>query len=132
MIWAVTPAEAIADLDRSLAADGEDIRLQRLTLAAGGVQIPFEVTCRACVRGYQPKDLVGGITQQDSKVILSPTEIVRAGWPGAASAAGTDQDRRVPRKGDRAIIAGRPRNIEAAVGIYVGSELVRIEMRVLG
>lgn len=126
----MTEAEQdIADLDAALAADGETIELQRLL---GTQLIPVKVTCRAFVRGYAPNELIGGITQQDSKVIISPTEITRAGWPGPQTPPFTNQDRRVPKKNDRAIIAGKPRSVEASVGFYVGGILVRIEMRVLG
>ena len=127
----VTEAEqAIADLDAALAADGEWIELQRLT---GTALIPFKVTCRAFVRGYTAQELIGGISQTDSKLILSPTEITRSGWPGPnSSATSTNQDRRMPRKGDAVIISGRKRAVETAGGIYLASELVRIEMRVLG
>lgn len=122
--------DAIAALDAALATAGQDIRLQRLS---GTQQIPFEVTCRAMVRGYQPSELVGAIGQQDSFVILSASEIGRKGWPGPASSASSDaSDRRVPRKGDRAVINGKARTIEAAAGIYVDDELVRIEMQVKG
>lgn len=123
-------ARAISALDSALARVGQDIRLQRLT---GTQQIPFEVECRAVVRGYAPEELVGDITQQDSMVVLSPSEIERKGWPGPQSSSDPSTiDRRVPRKGDRAFINGKARNVEAAVGIYVADVLVRIEMRVLG
>lgn len=126
----MTAAEqAIADLDAALAADGEDIRLVRLTLAAGGVQIPFEVTCRAFVRGYRPEELVGSIDQQDSFVILSPGEIARKQW---TSGRPSTEDRRIPMKGNRAFIAGRPCNVEAATGVYLAGLLVRIELQVKG
>lgn len=123
--------DAIADLDADLAENGEDIVLRRNTLGPAGVQIPFDVTCRAMVRGYAPQELVAGISQQDSLVILSPTEATLAGWPGAATRS-TNIDRRVPVKGDVAIIAGKSRAIEAAVGIYVTNVLVRMEMQVKG
>ena len=122
--------QAIADLDAALAADGEWIEVWRET---GTQKIPLKVRCRAFVRGYAAQELIGGIAQSDSKVILSPTEIIRAGWPGPnSSATPTNQDRRVPRKGDAVVIAGRKRTVEAAGGIYLGGEVVRIEMRVLG
>jgi hypothetical protein len=122
--------QVVADLNAALAADGEWIELWRET---GTQKIPFKVRCRAFVRGYAAQELVGGIAQTDSKVIMSPTEILRVGWPGPnSSVTPTDQDRRVPRKGDAAVIAGRKRAVEAAGGIYLGGELVRIEMRVLG
>ncbi len=125
----MSAAATIARLNSSLANHGEDITIQRLTLAPGGVQIPFGVECRALVRGYLPNELVGGITQQDAKVILSPTQIIAAQWTSGRSA---NEDRRIPMKGNVAIIKGKPRKVEAADGIYVGDELARIEMRVLG
>jgi hypothetical protein len=122
--------QAIADLNVALATDGEWIELWRET---GTQKIPFKVRCRAFVRGYAAQELVGAIAQTDSKIVMSPTEVIRAGWPGAnSSATPTNQDRRVPRKGDAVVIAGRKRAVEAAGGIYLGGELVRIEMRVLG
>jgi hypothetical protein len=123
-------ADALAALDDALADVGQDIKLRRTT---GTQKIPFEVTCRAIVRGYAPEELIGGITQQDSFVILSPSEIERKGWPGPnSSATPTNKDRRIPHKGDAVTINGAPRNVEAAVGIYVSNDLVRIEMRVRG
>lgn len=125
----MTPAEqAIADLDAALAQHGERIEVWRL---GGRQQVPVKVSARAFVRGYSPTELVGGITQQDARVIMSPTEITRTGWPGPATMP-EPGDRRVPRKGDKAVIVGRLRNIEAATGIYMDDKLVRIEMRVLG
>lgn len=79
----------------------------------------FDVTCQASVRGYPLEQLIGGITQTDSFVILSPTQIAQ--WVGG-----------VPRVNDKAIIQGRVRNVQFVNPIYVGGELVRIEMRVLG
>lgn len=125
----MTPEEMIADLDASLATDGEEVILQRLTLAAGGIQIPLSVRLRAFVRRYRPDELIGTITQQDSKVILSPTQIIRDGWTSGRPA---HEDARVPVNGNRVIIQGRPRKVEAADGIYPAGELVRIEMLVKG
>ncbi len=120
----------IAALDEALADVGQEITLQRLT---GTQLISFSVDLPAIVRGYTPAELVGGITQQDSFVILSPTWIDRKGWPGPnSSATPTTQDRRVPRKGDKAVINGKGRTVEASVGIYVADVLVRVELRVLG
>lgn len=129
----MTPSAAIGMLDRLLAANGEDIRLQRLTAGPGGAQIIFEVVCRASVKGVGATELLGGLIQQQSDVILSPTEIDRQGWPGpATSAAAGIADRRIPVKGDRGVIKGRNRNVEFAHGKYIGGELVRIDMRVSG
>lgn len=124
----------IAGLDGALARYGQNITLRSVVPGqAPNAQITFDVECRAFVRGYSANELVGGITQSDSRVIMSPTEIIREGWPGPnSSATPTNADRRIPKKGDKAVINGKVRNVEAAVGIYVDNELVRIEMRVLG
>jgi hypothetical protein len=91
------------------------------------------------VRNYDAKELIGPITQDQSEVILSPTEIIRKGWPGpeiltagSTPKAPTAQDRRVPIKGDKVVIAGKPRAIEVSTPKYVDGELVRITLRVLG
>lgn len=126
----MTPEYAIATLDRELSSHGEDVELWYET---GTQRIPFKVTCHAFVRGYREEKLIGGISQTDSKLILSPTEITRSGWPGPnSSATSTNQDRRVPRKGDAVVIAGRKRAVETADPVYLAGKLVRIEMRVLG
>jgi len=127
----------VRELDDALATDGQTVTLQRLYLGAGGVQIPVSVDCRAAVRSYGAKELVGGITQDQSEVIMSPTQIIAAGWPGPWTPSATEPtkpetDRRVPRKGDKLIIAGKARNVEVPKPIYVDDELVRIELRVLG
>jgi hypothetical protein len=123
----MTPQEAIRSLDDSLRRKGQDVRLQRL---AANVSVA-EVTVRAFVRGYAPEELVGGIAQNDSKMIFSPTQIQSASWPSPAVTA-ANLDARVPIKGDRVFIAGKARNIEAAVGIYMDNVLVRLEAQVKG
>jgi hypothetical protein len=134
----MTPAEATAMLRRQLAAHGQDVTLQRVTQGAGGTQIKYKVECRAFVRGYRPDELVGGILQGDSKVTLSAAEIEEQGWPGPQSSkvpVGQDlskQDMRVPRKGDDIYIAGKLRNVEVGVPIYLDNVLVRIELMARG
>lgn len=120
----LSPAEAIADLDEHLASEGQNVILQRVT---GGTTVAQAVTLRAFVRGYQPDELVNGITQQDAKLIFSPTGLASF---NAGAAAGLDI--RVPIKGNRVVINGRTRAIEAGVGIYVAGTLVRVEAAVKG
>lgn len=129
----------VRELDKALADAGEIIELQRLT---GTQLIPVKVRCRASVRNYGADELIGGITQDMSEVILSPTEIIRAGWPGpdiekrnasgVVTTAFSEQDQRVPRKNDKCVIQGKPRNIEAAKPKYVDDGLVRIVLTVAG
>lgn len=126
----------LAELDKSLAEDGEDIILRRVV----GTTNPVfnDVTCRAFVRGYDANELIAGITQRQREVILSPTQINRAQWPGGQPPLGHPQhvagDPRIPSKnrGDKCIIGGEPCAVEAGTGIPIDGVLVRIEMRVLG
>jgi hypothetical protein len=117
-------SRALSALDRALARAGQSVTLQRVT---GGTTVVQAIGMLAHVRGYAPQELVNGITQTDSKVILSPTNLASF---NSGAAAGLDI--RVPIKGNRIVIAGRTRNVEAAIGMYEGAELVRIECRVLG
>jgi hypothetical protein len=119
----------ISALDRGLAARGEDVVLRRIG-GSGATATSVDVTCRAVVRGYRPEELVGGIAQGDSQVILSPSEIRSSGWPdpdGSPSGSAS-----LPRKGDKLIVQGRMRTIEAAAPIQVAGELVRIDLQVRG
>lgn len=131
----------VRELDRSLApgGDGEWIELQRLT---GILLIPVKVRCRASVRNYDADPLIGSVTVEKSEVIISPTEIIKAGWPGPdveiRNAAGvvttafSQEDRRVPRTNDKCVIQGKVRNIEIAKAKYIDDGLVRITLTVAG
>jgi hypothetical protein len=111
----------IDSLDRALARSGQTVTLRRLP--------NIEVVCPAIVRGYTPNELVGSITQHDSLVILSPTQINAAVWPGVQ---GAGEDIRIPNRnrGDLIDINGKTRTVQAGVGIYIGTVLVRIELQV--
>lgn len=124
----------IADLNSFLEMDGEDVEIRRLY---GTQLIPVKVTCRAFVRPLTSEELQAGIDQKTSNVILSPSEITAAGWPGPWTSSPAEPvqpatDRRLPRKNDKCVIQGAVRNIELAKPILVDNELVRIELRVLG
>lgn len=119
--------DSLPMLDEFLAEDGQDCVLQRI---GSGVTVDQAVTVRAFPRRLRRVEQIGsnGITEQHSMVVLSPTQIIAANWTSGRPAY---EDRRVPMKGNRIVIAGRVRNVEAAVGLYEGAELVRIELRVL-
>ena len=129
----------VRELDKSLAEDGEWVELQRLT---GTQLIAVKCRCRAKVRNYDAKELIGGLTQDMSEVIISSTEIIRTGWPGpdvqvrnsagVVTVAFDQKDRRVPRKNDKVVIQGKTRNIEVPKPTYVDDGLVRIMLVVAG
>lgn len=121
------PAE-IAQLDRALAKNGSTIVLRRY---AAGNSARFDVTVKASVRPVKAEEIVGSITQTSMTVILSPTEMTRAQWPGYQTGV-TGPESRMPRTGDKAVIDGRERNIQFVKPIYVADVLVRIELNVAG
>lgn len=126
-------AEAeIAKLDRMLASRGEDVILQRITGTAN--QAVASVTCRGFVRGYAPHELLAipASTQADCHVVIGPTEILAAQWPGARIASSQVPDPSLPRQGDKLVIAGKPRTIQRVDARRVAGTLVRIDMQVAG
>ena len=119
----------ISALDRGLAARGQDVILRRIS-GSGPSATSIDVACRAVVRGYRPEELVGGIAQGDSQVILSPSEIRSSGWPDPGGSPSGSAS--LPKKGDKLIVQGRMRTIEAVAPIQVAGELVRIDLQVRG
>lgn len=107
-----TAAHAIAELDDALAKAGETIGWQITTAGVGAAA----TTHRAFVRGYKPDQLVGGVLQGDTQIILSPT-----GLTG------------LPKKNDKIVIAGgTPKNIVAVEFKRMADVLVRIELQARG
>lgn len=121
----MSPDENIAALDADLAEVGQTITLRRIV--SGQNQ---DVDVCASVRPFKPEALVGGLTQTDSLVILSPTGIID-GWTDAANPQYPDQPW-LPQGNDKALIDGRLRNITFVKPISQGDQIVRIELTVAG
>lgn len=125
---------AIVALDGALTQAGEDIVLRRTVGTAN--QVSVDVECRAVVRSPNAQDLIAGFAQTDSMVIISPTPIARAQWPGGHLPSAIRPE--IPRADgpsggpDKVKIQGRFRNVLAVSPFFVAGELVRIEMRVKG
>lgn len=118
----MTPKAARDSLDRFLEKAGQSAVLQRPVVGSPSI----DVNVRAHVTDFKPDELLGGNGLQtgDSRVIMSATEVEAAGWPSLTES-------RIPRKGDRVIIAGRARTVLFAwPAPYIGGELVRIEVAV--
>lgn len=107
----MSPAAAIAMLDRQLAAHGQTVVLRR-----GAVALP----ARAFVRDYAPEELVGGIVQGARQVILSPT-----GQTGPFAESPVDRN-------DEIEIDGRPYNVETANPVRIADAVVRVNLQVTG
>ena len=113
----MTPAAAIAMLDRQIARHGHKAQLVRI--APNVAEVSSEVRCFS--RGYKPAELTGGIQQGDTMVTMSPTAL--AGTPFADV---------LPRANDKITIAGRRRNVQHADPVYIADQLVRLNLVVRG
>ncbi len=107
----MSPEQAIAALDRQIAAHGDDAQIQRGTGAP--------VSLRLWVREYLPQELQGGVTQGDRKVIVSPSDVAKAGIGDL-------------RKLDKLTIAGRRTNVEYANPTRIRGVIVRWDLNVRG
>ena len=120
------------DLDQMLRTDGQQIILRRTVGTTNRASV--DCTCWASVRGYQPQELAGAVIQGDSAVVISGSDIIAAQWPGGEpiTSPPTGTDPRVPRAGDFVIIQGKTRAIVSAAPIYVGDDLVRVNIQARG
>lgn len=125
----MTPAQAIASLDRQLAVHGENCILRR---KEGSPLAEKDVTVRAFVRGLRGDELVGTATQAWSKVTISMTQILAANWPAGHIVTPGDVDPRIPRQNDFVVVKGRTRQILFSDPIAIDGVVVRVNMTVAG
>ena len=90
--------------------------------------------CRARVLGVRAEQVVGTIAVSDLSVIISPTQILAAQWPGGQIDAPVQDkaDPRVPRSTDFMVIKGKQRQVKFSDPIFVGGEWVRCNLIVAG
>lgn len=131
--------DLISSLDRALSSYGsEDIVLRRIVGSAPN-QVNVDVSCRARVNTLTVEQLAAGIPATELNVILSPTQINRAQWPGGTvpELPPFNLDQRVPRAGvtDKVLLITRgdqPRAVTFADPVFIAGELVRINLRISG
>lgn len=126
----------IAALDSALAGYGEDIILRRVVGTAPN-QVNIDVKCRARVDSLSDKQLAAGIPSNELNVIISPTQVRNAQWPGGQVPAlpPFDLDQSIPRAGltDKILMRGQqPRAITFVDAKIIGGEWVRADIRVSG
>jgi len=125
----------IAALDAALAG-GEDFILRRVVGTAPN-QIVIDVTCRARIDAATVTEIAAGIPATDFNLILSPTQINQAQWPGGSVPAlpPFDLDQKIPRAGptDKVLMRGQaPKAVARVDPKFFDGEVVRIDMRVTG
>ncbi|MEJ6783770.1 hypothetical protein [Aminobacter sp. Piv2-1] len=126
----------LAQLDRRLEARGEDIVLRKRT-QAGSTGSFVDATVPAIVRALTVEQLIGLVNQQHFFLIISPTHINRAQWPGGRTPTATGSlidpaDPRIPTTSDQVILRGAVKAIERVAPIFDAGECIRIELSVLG
>jgi len=123
----------IAALDDALALAGEDAILRRV-VTRSNVKVNSDVTCRAAVRGVSAEQIMGTIAATDLNVILSPTQITAAAWPGQddSTPGGSTVNQALPRITDFVVVQGKPRQVKVSKPIYVGGVWCRTDLVVAG
>jgi len=129
-------SDLIGSLDDALSERGEDIILRRVVGTAPNTA-NVDVTCRARVDALTTEQLNAGILASDLNVIISPTQINNAQWPGGNIPAlpPFNVDQRIPREGgpDKVLLRGKPvKTVAFCDAKIINGELVRINMRVTG
>jgi hypothetical protein len=128
-----TPAGMISRLDAALSRRGEDVVLSRI-VKRGASNVTVTVTCRARVTAVSAKKIAGTITQTDLEVILSPTQLLAAGFPGQDdnTPAGSQVPQAYPRITDSLNVQGKSRAAKQVNNRVVGGVWVRTEIVVAG
>lgn len=126
-------SDFVAQLDNALVSYGEDIILRRILPDASTV----DVTCRARVDAASAEQVAAGILATDLNIIISPTQISAAGWPGVASSGEAPfiVDQSIPRAGvtDKVLLRGlAPKAVAFVDTKIIGGVVVRHNLRVSG
>ncbi|EJB02886.1 hypothetical protein Rleg9DRAFT_1700 [Rhizobium leguminosarum bv. trifolii WSM597] len=113
----ITPADAIAQLDRAIDESGETVILRRYTAPAGSPRPKIEASIPAFVRPLEAEELAGDIDSTFSNVIISPTNV--GGFLPIV-------------KGDKIVIDGKERNVELPKRYKMKGVLVRMKLMIGG
>ena len=116
----MSPAAAIAALDRAISHAGETVTVRRYSGNTTAGRTHVEAACKARVTDFKPEELTGDISHDDAMVVMSPTQLAAAGWTGGVV------------KGDRLIIRSKERMVEESDAVLIQDTLVRYNLRVRG
>jgi hypothetical protein len=126
----------LAQLDRRLDQRGELVDLRRIS----GTTNQTYVQCRipAIIQPLTVEQLIGGITQQNFFIIISPTHILRQQWPGGYTPPATGGtivsfiDPRLPKVNDKIYVRTAQKNVDQVAPIFDRGQCIRIELKVIG
>lgn len=123
----------LVKLDRWL--HGEMIVLRRTVGAQNQSYVQCELVAK--VNPLTVQQLIGNISQQSFFIIISPTDIIKAQWPGGKVPAASGgiialSDPRIPITSDVVYLRGSQKAVQRVVPIFDHGECVRLELTVLG
>jgi hypothetical protein len=133
----VNPDALMAALDQALGAAGSEEIILRRVIGMAPNQVTIDVTCIAKVTAATTEQVEAGIPAASFNIIISPTQIRGAQWPGGTIPAlpPFDVDQSIPRAGttDKVLMRGLPpKDVTFVDPVLINGEVVRINMRVLG
>ncbi|WP_316172415.1 hypothetical protein [Bradyrhizobium sp. SZCCHNRI2049] len=127
-------SDLISALDGALAAYGEDITLRRISGTAPATS-NADVTCRAKVTAVGTDTLPAGVVARTWDIIISPTQIREAAWPGASvpKVPPDELDQAIPRAmTDKILLRGQWVAITFVDPVFVANEWVRANIKAKG
>src|SRR4051794_18221946 len=93
-------SDLIAALDRALSAAGRVDVVLRRRVGEPPTETYVPVTCRARIDRGETSENPAGKRLSLVDVIMSPTQINQAQWPGGTPASAAGLDPRIPREND--------------------------------
>jgi hypothetical protein len=126
----------LARLDRQIRLHGEEVQL--IHTVGSSTQTNTRAQIRGIVKTLGIEQIIAGITATNYMVIISPTDLRRAAWPGAVAVAAASgipisaRDAVVPTTADKITFRGAQKAISKVDAIYDGDECVRIELTCVG
>jgi hypothetical protein len=127
--------EELADLDTALLEDGSESAILRRVAGVPPTETIAEVTVAAKIVTVAQTELIGSAHQEAIAIIISPTQIDAAGWPGPQQPGDPVSDNSLPQPNDiiRRLANGREYVISMVDPVYLmdggASQLVRINMK---
>jgi hypothetical protein len=112
---------SVADsISAALLRFGRPMTLRRPTLNSNGTTTNTDVTVYGHTVGYSPSALVESVTQGNTSITISNTQIAAAGWPGP------------PKKQDVLIFDSRRCVIQSVEPKYLGTTVLVYQLEVRG
>jgi len=127
--------QELADLDTALLDDGSENAILRRVTGVPPSATTAEVTVRAKIVTVAQSELIGSTHQEAIGIIISPTQIAAAGWPGLSQSGVSDSTLPQPNDVIKRLANGHEYVISMVDPVYLiegsVSRLVRINMKAM-